>query len=65
MTHNSAQDEDAQIDDLLLRLAGLVRVRSLLDQRGATEAELEAHSAEIGRLRWRLARTVQQRNGQR
>jgi hypothetical protein len=52
---------DGEIDDLLLRLAGLVRVRSLLNWRGASEADLEAHSAEIGRLHWRLARTVQQR----
>jgi hypothetical protein len=52
---------DGEIDDLLLRLAGLVRVRSMLDRRGASEAELEAHSAEIGRLHWRLARTVKER----
>lgn len=58
-----SESRDREIDDLLVRLAGLVRVRSLLNERGATEAELEEHSAEIGRLRWRLARTVQRRHG--
>jgi hypothetical protein len=62
---SGARDLDGEVDDLLLRLAGLVRVRSLLDRRGASEAELEAHSAEIGRLHWRLARTVKQRSRER
>jgi hypothetical protein len=62
MNHDGARHLDGEIDDLLLRLAGLVRVRTLLDRRGASEAELAAHSAEIGRLHWRLARTVKQRN---
>ncbi|HEY7018887.1 MAG TPA: hypothetical protein VH297_10515 [Gaiellaceae bacterium] len=47
-----------EIDDLLLRIQGLVRVRELLSGRGASEEELEEHSAEIGRLQWRLARRV-------
>ena len=51
--------QGGEIDDLLLHIKGLVQVRELLRQRGATEAELEAHSAEIGRLLWRLARRVQ------
>jgi hypothetical protein len=55
------RNRDREIDDLLLRLAGLVRVRWLLDRRGASDAELEAHNAEMGRLQWRLARTVKQR----
>lgn len=49
---------DAEIDELLLRIRGLVRVRELLLQRGATDDELEEHSAEIGRLQWRLAQRV-------
>jgi hypothetical protein len=65
MNGNRASDRDREIDDLLVQLAGLVRVRSLLDKRGATEAELEEHSAEIGRLHWRLTRTVKQRTGDR
>ncbi len=47
-----------EIDRLLLRIKGLVYVRELLRQRGASETELEEHSAELGRLRWRLARLV-------
>jgi hypothetical protein len=65
MNGNRASDRGREIDDLLVQLAGLVRVRSLLDKRGATEAELEEHSAEIGRLHWRLTRTVKQRTGDR
>ncbi len=47
-----------EIDRLLLRIKGLVYVRELLRERGASETELEEHSAELGRLRWRLARLV-------
>jgi hypothetical protein len=47
-----------QIDELRLRITGLLRVRELLRRQGAGEAELEAHSAEIGRLCWRLFRLV-------
>jgi hypothetical protein len=65
MNENRVRDRDREIDNLLVQLAGLVRVRSLLAERGATEAELEEHSAEIGRLHWRLARTVKQRDGDR
>jgi hypothetical protein len=54
------QVSPSEIDELVLHLIGLVRVRELLEQRGASEAELEAHSAEIGRLRWRLARLVRE-----
>jgi hypothetical protein len=48
-----------EVGDLLLHIKGLVLVRGLLQQRGATETELEEHSAEIGRLQWRLARLVE------
>ena len=47
-----------EIDRLLLQIKGLVYVRELLRQRGASETKLEEHSAELGRLRWRLARLV-------
>jgi hypothetical protein len=43
------------IDDLLLHLRGLVLVRDLLAERGATRSELDAHSNELERLRHRLA----------
>jgi len=52
------QQAGREIDQLLLQIKGLVYVRELLLQRGASETELEEHSAEIGRLRWRLARLV-------
>ena len=44
------------VDDLVLRLKGLVLVRALLETRGASAAELEAHSEEIERVRAELAR---------
>jgi hypothetical protein len=44
-----------ELDDLLLHIRGLVLVREILRQRGATEAELEAHTAELDRLKQRLA----------
>jgi hypothetical protein len=47
--------EQRQLDDLVLRLKGLVHVRALLETRGASAAEIEEHSAEIDRLRAQLA----------
>lgn len=44
-----------EIDDLLLHIRGLVLVREILEQRGASEAELEAHTAELERLKQQLA----------
>ncbi len=44
-----------EIDDLLLDIKGLVLVREILKQRGATPAELEAHTVELERLKDRLA----------
>jgi len=38
-----------------LHLKGLVHVRALLETRGVTPAELEAHSAAIARVREELA----------
>jgi hypothetical protein len=47
-----------EVDDLLLRLKGLVLVRALLAERGASERELDEHGREIERLRDRLASVV-------
>jgi hypothetical protein len=47
-----------EVDELLLHLKGLVLVRAILEQRGASQTELDEHSAEIGRLRGRLAQLV-------
>ena len=46
------------VDRLLVRLRGLVLVRALLQERGATLTEIAEHSAEIERLKWRLAGAV-------
>ena len=48
-----------EIEDLVLQLKGLVHVRALLETRGASTAELDAHSHEIARIRAELARRVQ------
>jgi hypothetical protein len=50
-----------EVDDLLLHLKGLVLVRELLEERGASAVELREHGDEIERLRGRLAELV--RNG--
>jgi hypothetical protein len=46
------------IDDLLLQARGLVLVREILAQRGASRAELDAHTRELERVRSRLAETI-------
>jgi hypothetical protein len=48
-----------EVEDLVLRLKGLVHVRALLETRGASTAELDAHTHEITRVRAELARRVQ------
>jgi hypothetical protein len=45
-------------DDLVLQLKGLVHVRALLESRGASNEELDAHTAEIARVRRELAELV-------
>ena len=45
-----------ELEDLVLQLKGLVHVRALLETRGASAAELDAHSREIERVRGELAR---------
>jgi hypothetical protein len=47
-----------EIDDLLLRLRGLVLVRDVLAERQATPAEIDAHTRELERLREELANTI-------
>jgi hypothetical protein len=46
------------IDDLLLQARGLELVHDLLAQRGATNAELDAHSRELDRVRRQLIQTL-------
>ena len=52
-----------ELDDLVLHLKGLVLVRSLLEKRGASAPEIQAHTDEIARLRNRLAHLVQTTGG--
>jgi hypothetical protein len=47
-----------EVDDLLLQLHGLVLVRHLLAERGAAPADIDAHDAELERVRRRLAGLV-------
>ena len=44
-----------EVADAVLQLKGLVLVRAILEDRGASEAEIAAHTAEIERVRERLA----------
>jgi hypothetical protein len=57
-----ADDRDVllgrEIDDLLLRLRGLVLVRDLLAERGATVAEIDEHAREADRVRMQLAALI-------
>jgi hypothetical protein len=46
---------DREIDDLLLEARGLALVRELLAERGATVAEIDAHTRELERVRAQLA----------
>jgi hypothetical protein len=46
------------VDDLVLQLKGLVHVRALLETRGVSAEELDAHSNEIERVRAELANRV-------
>jgi hypothetical protein len=47
-----------KIDELVLRIRGLVRVHEHLRQRGMTSEVLARHAAEIDRLQTRLAEQV-------
>jgi hypothetical protein len=49
---------DRTIDDLLLHLRGLVLVAKVLEQRGASAAEVEEHVHEADRVRAELARLI-------
>ena len=47
-----------EVDDLLLRLRGLVLVRDLLAARGASAEELDAHTREADRVRLQLTELI-------
>jgi hypothetical protein len=46
------------VDDLLLQARGLVLVRHVLAERGVSRSELDAHTAELERVRAQLAATL-------
>jgi hypothetical protein len=58
MTTQDATVLDRRIDDLLLQARGLVLVREVLARRGATRAELDAHSRELERVRHELVEAI-------
>jgi hypothetical protein len=60
LSRHGARSGD-EVEDLLLRIRGLVFVQAILQQRGATPSELEEHRRETERLRRRLARVVAER----
>ena len=47
-----------EVEELLMRIRGLVFAQAILEERGASAAELEAHRLETERLRRRLARVA-------
>jgi hypothetical protein len=47
-----------EIDDLLLQARGLELVRDLLAGRGASQAEVDAHTDELERVRLQLAEMI-------
>lgn len=51
---------DREIDELLLQARGLVLVRALLADRGASRDELDAHERELHRVRARLAERIRE-----
>jgi len=58
MTPSAAKLLDRQIDDLLLEARGLALVRDLLAERGASAAELDAHTRALERARAELAERI-------
>ena len=55
---------DGELDRLIVRFEGLLEVCKLLEQRGASEAELDEHRRELERVSRRLA-ALAARNGAR
>jgi hypothetical protein len=63
MSATQIRGQSREVNDLLLSLKGLVLVRALLEDRGASEAEIRQHGNEIERLRARLAELVREGGG--
>ena len=58
MMQQDATVLDRRIDELLLQARGLVLVREVLARRGATRAELDAHTRELERVRHELVEAI-------
>ena len=63
MSATRISGQSREVNDLLLSLKGLVLVRALLEDRGASETEIRQHGDEIERLRARLAELVREGGG--
>jgi hypothetical protein len=61
VSHDSRAQLNAEIEQLLREIRGLVLVKGVLKKRGVTRAELVAHGAEIERARGRLAELISRR----
>jgi hypothetical protein len=55
--------QSREVNDMLLSLKGLILVRALLEDRGASAREIREHGDEIERLRGRLAELVREGGG--
>jgi hypothetical protein len=58
LTVGRADRWNGEVDDLLLRIKGVVYACAILEERGAPETELAEHRRELARLRDRLAFVV-------
>lgn len=52
---------DSRLESVILQIKGLVFVQALLENQGASEAELAEHRAELQRQRVQLAELVRSR----
>jgi hypothetical protein len=55
---HDASQLSPEVDDLLLQIRGLLLVRDVLAQRGASSAAIRAHSEAAERLRGQLAELI-------
>ncbi len=52
-------ERQAQINDLLLGMTGLVRAPELLEPRNANDLEFQTTNARIEQMHWQLAQIMQ------
>ncbi len=56
---------DGELDRLIVRFEGLLRVSRLLEERGASEAELDEHRLELERVSSQLGGIVRRKGNGR